>query len=78
MRGGVSGFLAAFGCASAILGTATAALPQGAPSLASLWPAPVLREVLAAREDWRPIPAITRRDAWAALAPRLRERLVKR
>ncbi len=78
MRRPLRRFLVLPACAAALLGTAAGALAQGAPSLAALWPEAALRGVLAARDDWRPIPAIGRRDAWAALGPRLRERLVQR
>jgi hypothetical protein len=78
MKAGMRGLILVVACAGTILGTADGAGSQGAPALASLWPAPVLRSALVARGDWRPIPAIGARDRWNALAPRLRERLVTR
>ncbi len=78
MRTGTRLGLRAAAVAALLVSSAGGAAAQGAPSLAALWPAPALRGVLAPRGDWRPAPSIARRDAWSALAPVLRARLVQR
>ena len=54
--------------------------PRARRSLASLWPAAALRGVLAARDDWRPIPAIgaARRVDGARAAPARAARAARR
>jgi len=54
------------------------AVPQSPPTLAAEWPLEKVRGVVIGRDAWRPIPHIRERDRWAALAPRLRERLIQR
>jgi len=70
--------LAAVACACVAWGGSIAAAPQRPPALAAEWPLDKISAVLVSRDAWHPVPAIQGRDRWAALAPRLRERLVAR
>jgi hypothetical protein len=50
---------------------------QSPPVLAANWPATRLREVLLARDAWKPAPSIADRDKWIALSDGLKSRISK-
>ena len=62
----------------AVMGAALQGQAVKAPTLAADWPPEKLQGVIAAREAWRPVPAIDDRAGWARLPPSLRARLVAR
>lgn len=64
-------------CVGLTLAVAVIAQPQSPPSLSTDWPVTRLKEVLKARDSWRPIPVIGDRERWAGLSPRLRDIVVR-
>jgi len=65
-------------CACVAWGGPVVGEPQRPPTLAAEWPLDKVRDVIASRDAWHPIPAIDERDRWSDVASRLRERLVQR